>query len=58
MEHDLRLTVFWVIHLLMLGLFVIEIAFLIEQWYDDPKVADRQLASVPEAQPYARPTRQ
>jgi hypothetical protein len=30
----------------------------IEQWYDDPKVADRQLAWVPEPHPYARPTRQ
>jgi hypothetical protein len=30
----------------------------IEQWYDDPNVADRQLAWVPEPHPYARPTRQ
>ena len=32
MEHDLRLTVFWVIHLLMLGLFVVEIAFVGSVW--------------------------
>jgi hypothetical protein len=30
----------------------------IEQWHDDPKVADRQLAWVPEPHPYARCTRQ
>jgi hypothetical protein len=30
----------------------------IEQWYDDPKVADRQFAWVPEAHGYIRATRQ
>ena len=29
----------------------------IEQWCDDPKVAGRQSAWVPEPHPYARPTR-
>jgi nitrate reductase gamma subunit len=32
MEHDLRLTVFWAIHLVMLGLFVVEIAFVGSVW--------------------------
>jgi hypothetical protein len=30
----------------------------IEEWYDDPKVADRQFAWVPEPHPYLRATRQ
>ncbi len=32
MEHDLRLTVFWAIHLVMLGLFVVEIVFIGSVW--------------------------
>ena len=32
MEHDLRLTVFWALHLTMLGLFVLEIAFILSVW--------------------------
>lgn len=32
MEHDLRLTVFWVIHLVMLGLFGVEIVFVASVW--------------------------
>jgi len=32
MEHDLRLTVFWVIHLVMLGLFGVEIVFVGSVW--------------------------
>jgi nitrate reductase gamma subunit len=32
MEHDLRLTVFWAIHLVMLGLFVVEILFVASVW--------------------------
>jgi nitrate reductase gamma subunit len=32
MEHDLRLTIFWIIHLLLLGLFVIELAFVLSVW--------------------------
>ena len=32
MEHDVRLTVFWVIHLLLLGLFAIELAFVLSVW--------------------------
>jgi hypothetical protein len=37
---------------------VVRLTQSIEQWYDDPKVADRQLAWVPEPHLYARPTRQ
>ena len=32
MEHDVRLTVFWIIHLLLLGLFAIELAFVLSVW--------------------------
>ena len=37
---------------------VIKLTHAIEEWFDDPKVADRQFAWVPEPHPYARPTRQ
>ena len=33
MEHDLRLTIFWIVHLLMLGLFGVEMLFVISVWY-------------------------
>ncbi len=32
MEHDLRLTVFWIVHLFLLGLFAIELAFVLSVW--------------------------
>ena len=32
MEHELRLTVFWVIHLVMLGLFGVELVFIVSVW--------------------------
>jgi nitrate reductase gamma subunit len=32
MEHDLRLTVFWIVHLLMLGLFALEVLFIVSVW--------------------------
>jgi hypothetical protein len=32
MKHDLRLTVFWIAHLLLLGLFVIELLFILSVW--------------------------
>ena len=32
MEHDLRLTIFWIVHLLLLGLFAIELAFVLSVW--------------------------
>jgi len=33
MEHDLRLTIFWIVHLLMLAGFVVELLFVISVWY-------------------------
>lgn len=33
MEHDLRLTIFWIVHLLMLGGFGIMMLFVISVWY-------------------------
>jgi nitrate reductase gamma subunit len=33
MEHDLRLTIFWIVHVLMLGLFGLEMLFVISVWY-------------------------
>ncbi len=33
MEHDVRLTVFWIVHVLMLGLFALEMLFVISVWY-------------------------
>ena len=33
MEHDLRLTVFWIVHLLLLGLFAVELAFVLSVWF-------------------------
>jgi heterodisulfide reductase subunit D len=32
MEHDLRLTVFWALHLTLLGLFALEVAFILSIW--------------------------
>jgi hypothetical protein len=32
MEHDLRLTIFWIIHLIMLSLFVVELLFILSVW--------------------------
>ena len=32
MEHDLRLTVFWIAHLILLGLFVVELVFILSVW--------------------------
>ena len=32
MEHDLRLTIFWIIHLLMLGLFSLELVLILSLW--------------------------
>jgi hypothetical protein len=32
MEHDLNMTVFWVIHLIMLGLFGVELIFVLSVW--------------------------
>jgi len=32
MEHDLRLTIFWIVHVLMLGLFGLEMLFVISIW--------------------------
>lgn len=32
MEHGLRLTVFWIVHLTMLGLFGVEMAFVLSVW--------------------------
>jgi hypothetical protein len=32
MKHDLRLTVFWIAHLLLLGLFVVELLFILSVW--------------------------
>lgn len=32
MEHDLRLTIFWIVHLIMLGLFVVELVFVLSVW--------------------------
>lgn len=32
MEHDLRLTVFWVVHLALLGLFGLELLFVLSVW--------------------------
>ncbi len=32
MEHDLRLTIFWIVHLLLLGLFALELAFVLSVW--------------------------
>jgi hypothetical protein len=32
MEHDPRLTIFWIVHLAMLGLFCVEIAFVLSVW--------------------------
>lgn len=32
MEHDLRLTLFWIIHLVMLGLFGVEMVFILSVW--------------------------
>jgi nitrate reductase gamma subunit len=32
MKHDLRLTVFWIAHLLLLGLFAVELVFILSVW--------------------------
>lgn len=32
MEHDLRLTIFWIVHLIMLGLFALEVLFILSVW--------------------------
>lgn len=32
MQHDLRLTIFWVVHLILLGLFAVELAFVLSVW--------------------------
>jgi hypothetical protein len=32
MKHDLRLTVFWIAHLFLLGLFVVELLFILSVW--------------------------
>jgi nitrate reductase gamma subunit len=32
MEHDLRLTIFWIVHLIMLGLFVLGVLFIGSVW--------------------------
>ncbi len=32
MEHDLRLTVFWIVHLVLLGLFGVELIFVLSVW--------------------------
>ena len=32
MEHDPRLTSFWIVHLVLLGLFVVEVAFILSVW--------------------------
>jgi hypothetical protein len=31
-EHDLRLTVFWIAHLILLGLFAVELVFILSVW--------------------------
>jgi hypothetical protein len=33
MEHDSRLTIFWIVHLIMLGLFGIELLFVLSVWF-------------------------
>ena len=33
MQHDLRLTIFWVVHLLMLGLFCAELIWVLSVWF-------------------------
>jgi len=33
MEHDSRLTIFWIVHLIMLGLFVVEVLFIGLVWF-------------------------
>lgn len=32
MEHDTRLTIFWIVHLIMLGLFAVELVFILSVW--------------------------
>jgi hypothetical protein len=32
MEHDLRLTIFWIVHFIMLGLFGVELIFIVSVW--------------------------
>ena len=32
MEHDLRLTIFWLVHLTLLGVFAIELLFVLSVW--------------------------
>ncbi len=32
MEHDLRMTVFWIVHLVLLGLFGLELTFVLSVW--------------------------
>lgn len=32
MEHDLRLTIFWIVHLILLGLFALEMLFILSVW--------------------------
>jgi nitrate reductase gamma subunit len=32
MEHDSRLTIFWIVHLIMLGLFALEVLFILSVW--------------------------
>ena len=32
MEHDLRLTIFWIVHLFLLGLFGLELVFVLSTW--------------------------
>jgi nitrate reductase gamma subunit len=33
MEHDSRLTIFWIVHLVMLGLFCLELLFVLSVWF-------------------------
>jgi hypothetical protein len=33
MEHDVRLTVFWAVHLVLLGLFAVELALVLSVWF-------------------------
>jgi nitrate reductase gamma subunit len=33
MEHDLRLTIFWIVHLILLGLFGAELVFVLSVWF-------------------------
>lgn len=33
MQHDLRLTIFWIIHLILLGVFAVELLYILSVWF-------------------------